>query len=160
MAHAPQFVGVAQRGEVLYRAAGIGPPSSEKAVAALIRRATSGRSQATVIFASDTESVSGLILSRRNSNHDGLCDVLSYWALPGWEGRGIMAAGLLAYIAQSNRFGDVAWLEAQVEPSNHRSTKLLKRNGFTSQGQREMLMWHGWRDVCIWRLPLRRYLST
>ena len=88
------------------------------------------------------------------------CD-LSYYGMKGFEGRGLMTAGVK--LGLRHAFGHLGLhrVEAAVRPENARSRALLERLGFQHEGRSPEYLWvdGAWRDHDRFAL-LRRQFSA
>ncbi|MGH9029318.1 MAG: GNAT family N-acetyltransferase [Acidimicrobiales bacterium] len=79
---------------------------------------------------------------------------LGYGAFAGHEGRGLMTLGLAAVIDIAFRELHLHRLEANIQPSNTRSSALVQRLGFEKEGfsPRYLMVDGAWRDHDRWAL--------
>jgi ribosomal-protein-alanine N-acetyltransferase len=84
---------------------------------------------------------------------------LGYYAFEPFAGRGLMSAGLALVLKTAVRDLGLHRLEANIQPSNTLSRKLVKRLGFTREGfsPRYLKIAGRWRDHERWALLREHY---
>ena len=85
---------------------------------------------------------------------------LGYYAFIGYEGRGLMSEGLRLVL--SHAFGPFGLhrLEANIQPANTASLRLVERAGFVKEGfsERYLLINGEWRDHERWAITSEKFV--
>jgi len=81
---------------------------------------------------------------------------LGYWATPAHAGRGYMAEGMAAVLRHAFRKLRLHRVEANVQPGNTSSVRLLERTGFRREGfsPRYLKVAGRWRDHERWAITV------
>lgn len=87
---------------------------------------------------------------------------LGYYAFIGREGRGLMSEGLGLVITQAFSHLGMHRLEANIQPGNAPSLRLVERTGFVKEGFSEnyLLIGGQWRDHERWAITAERFGSV
>lgn len=80
------------------------------------------------------------------------CGEIGYLLHPDHQGQGLMGEALEAVVAHGFSVIGFHRIEADTDPRNEASNRLLERNGFTREAHlRENVLWEGrWLDTFIW----------
>lgn len=86
---------------------------------------------------------------------------LGYYALVPHDGRGYMTAGLRVVLREAFRKRGLHRLEANIQPDNEASKRLVQRFGFRSEGYspRYLKVVGKWRDHERWALTVEEWKS-
>jgi ribosomal-protein-alanine N-acetyltransferase len=132
----------------------VSPPETRSDFAAYVRRARGDDLEALLVCANDDDAVAG-VYNLSQIFHGPLRGAyLGYYAFEPFAGRGYMAEGLRLVVRHA--FGELQLhrLEANVQPENVRSTKLVREFGFRLEGHspRYLKLGGRWRDHQRWAI--------
>jgi RimJ/RimL family protein N-acetyltransferase len=87
---------------------------------------------------------------------------LGFYGVSGYEGKGYMSAGLKLVLQHVFKEFDLHRLEANIQPENFSSIRLVKNNGFRQEGYSPRYLNIGgeWRDHERWAITNEDYMSN
>ncbi|HET6794773.1 MAG TPA: GNAT family protein [Acidimicrobiales bacterium] len=155
-AHRADFLSAVRRSRRLHHG-WVTPPSNEEEFGRYLMRLAQPDHAGYLVLAGGTPAgvinVNNIVMSSFRSAH------LGYYAFAGLDGRGLMTAGLGLVLARA--FGPLGLhrVEANVQPGNERSIRLVKRLGFVKEGFSERFLQVAgvWRDHERWALLADRF---
>jgi [ribosomal protein S5]-alanine N-acetyltransferase len=153
----PDFTAAALRSRELHHP-WLVAPSTAKAFAAYLRRLRQERHHGYLLTLADggdlvgVVNLSDVVLGAFRSAH------VSYYAFAGHEGKGLMAEGLTWVVDHAFDHLGLHRVEANVQPDNIPSLRLVERCGFRREGYSpEYLFIDGaWRDHERWAMTVER----
>ena len=88
-----------------------------------------------------------------------LSGFLGYYMFTPFEGKGVMSSGLAKVVSYSFSEVGLNRLEANIQPENHRSIKLVKGLGFRLEGKSERYLKIGdhWKDHERWAIHSKEW---
>lgn len=137
------------------------PPSTEEAFARYVEQAHDERRACFFVVENaagalaGVANISGIVRGAFQSAH------LGYYALAPHDGKGYMRAGLVQVVDYAFRQRDLHRVEANIQPDNHKSIRLVRSLGFRREGfSPEYLNIAGrWRDHERWALLEKEWES-
>ena len=133
------------------------PPVDDASFAAYLAR-MSGDAHQGFFLRTDTDlvgviNINNIVMGALRSGY------LGYYAFIGCEGRGLMSEGLRLVMAHA--FGHLGMhrLEANIQPDNSPSLRLVEKAGFVKEGFSEnyLLIGGQWRDHERWAITSERF---
>jgi ribosomal-protein-alanine N-acetyltransferase len=147
------FLAAAGRSRAFHRGWG-DPPKTPAAFQAYLRRARSTRHAGHVLVDRSTDELVGVVNVMEIIRGSCQSAYLGYYLFVPFGGRGYMTEGLRLVIPRA--FGELGLhrLEANIQPANVRSIRLVERLGFRSEGLSKSYLKIGgrWRDHERWAL--------
>lgn len=129
-------------------------PTTSDAFQAYLRRYQQPDAESRLVCLRDGGDIAGLVNISNIVRGRFQCGSLSYAAFPPAAGKGYMTEGLALFVRHA--FGQLRLhrLEANIQPGNQRSLRLVQRLGFRREGYSpEMLFIDGaWRDHERWAI--------
>jgi ribosomal-protein-alanine N-acetyltransferase len=139
----------------------ISAPDTEERFLAMLERASATYVPSVLVLEQNGAIVGAMNLSEV-SRGNFLNAHLGYYAFQPHAGRGYMARGMRLVLDFA--FGDLALhrVEANVQPGNGRSSKLLRAAGFEHEGFSKGFLYidGAWRDHERWAMRVETYLSS
>jgi ribosomal-protein-alanine N-acetyltransferase len=135
----------------------VSAPSSPDAFASYLARVRSD-DHAGFLLRADGQlvgvvNINGIVMGAYRSGH------LGYYAFAGGERRGLMTEGLTLVVAIA--FGELGLhrVEANIQPTNVASLRLVQRVGFVKEGYSERYLFVGgeWRDHERWAMSIEQF---
>ena len=130
----------------------ITPPLTAHMFRAYVRRTLRDDHEGLVVCRRDTDEIVGVININNVIRASFRSASLGYYAAQGHAGRGYMREGLL--LVKAHAFGKLGLhrIEANIQPANTRSIRLVRSCGFEREGlSRHFLFINGaWRDHERW----------
>jgi ribosomal-protein-alanine N-acetyltransferase len=148
-----EFLAAVRRSRALHRP-WVSPPAIPAAYRAYLRRIRRPTHAGYLICRRDSGALVGVVnLSEivRGAFRSGY---LGYYAFSPWSRQGLMAEGLSLVIAQAFRRLRLHRVEANIQPGNRASIRLVRRLGFRREGYspRYLRIAGRWRDHERWAL--------
>jgi ribosomal-protein-alanine N-acetyltransferase len=158
--HEPQFLAGVRRSRELHRPWGPTPASSEQ-----YRRMvdmSQGDSQRAYLLFSDEVELVGVVTISQIVRGPFCSGYLGYYAFVPHNGRGYLSSGLSQVVHLAFDKLRLHRLEANIQPKNMPSRKLVERLGFRLEGYSEKYLKIGgrWRDHERWALTKERWLMA
>lgn len=150
--HAAEFIAAVKRSRVLHRG-WVNPPDTRSAYCAYVGKLQNARDFGYLIKAdhgglAGVVNVNEIVMGALKSAY------LGYYGLLPFVGRGHMSAGVQAVVRKA--FGEhrLHRLEANIQPDNHSSIRLIRRLGFRMEGisLRYLKIGGRWRDHERWAI--------
>lgn len=154
-ADAAEFLAAVERSRALHHP-WVYPAENGRAFQAYVRTRKRTDQWGVLVRATDDGRLVGVI-NINNIMRGGMCSgALGYYAFAGGENRGLMTEGLAAVLDRAfDRQGlDLHRLEANIQPDNVPSRKLVERLGFRHEGFSPKFLFIGgdWRDHDRWAI--------
>jgi [ribosomal protein S5]-alanine N-acetyltransferase len=132
----------------------VSPPASAAAYAAYLRRSRRSTHVAYLIVLRDSGDLVGVVNVSEIVHGAFRSAYLGYYAFVPHAGRGLMREGLALVITEAFRRHRLHRLEANIQPANRSSIRLVRRLGFKREGfSRRYLKIQGrWRDHERWAI--------
>ena len=129
-------------------------PATPKEFRAYIRRYQQSSDESLLIFLRSTGAITGVVNINSIIRGRFQCGSLGYAAFAPTAGQGYMAEGLGLVVRYAFEQLRLHRLEANIQPGNHASLKLIQRLGFRREGYSpELLFIDGaWRDHERWAI--------
>jgi [ribosomal protein S5]-alanine N-acetyltransferase len=147
------FLGAARRSRAFHRGWG-DPPKTPTAFRDYLRRARSTRHAGHVLVECATDELVGVVNVMEIVRGSFQSAYLGYYLFVPFGGRGYMTEGLRLVVRRA--FGELRLhrLEANIQPANVRSIRLVERLGFRREGLSKAYLKIGgrWRDHERWAL--------
>lgn len=141
----------------------ISPPTTPRGFEAYVARLERDDHESFLVCDKNTHAITGVINLNNIVRGTFLSASLGYYAAAGFAGRGYMQKGLQKVTEHAFRVMGLHRLEANIQPENIRSIRLVRRCGFRLEGlSPEFLFIDGaWRDHERWcKVDPRPGLST
>lgn len=152
-ADAGEFIAAARASAMLTHP-WVAPPDSAERYAEFLSRAAGDNQASYLVRHAECGELAGYI-NINNIVRGALCSgYLGYAAFASHAGRGLMTAGLRAVVSDAFAGLGLHRLEANVQPGNVRSLRLVQRLGFRLEGYspRYLMVDGDWRDHERWAL--------
>ena len=137
----------------------VAPPADRAAFAAYLRRARRPTERGFLVCRRLDGAIVGVINVSQISLGNFRNAYLGYYAGAAFAGRGYMSEGLRLAVRHS--FGRLGLhrLEANIQPGNRASIRLVRRGGFTREGfsRRYLKIFGRWRDHERWAVTAERF---
>lgn len=142
------------RASRLLHAGLVEPPSTVAEYRAYLRRARRNSQESFFVASLDDDGLVGVINVNDIVLYSLRSGSLGYYAFAPYAGRGLMRAGLRLVIARCFGALRLHRLEANIQPHNERSIRLVESFGFTLEGlsRRYLKIGGRWRDHQRWAL--------
>lgn len=130
------------------------PPTTPEAYLALVKRANAERCAGFFVVDDHGDALAGVVELSEIVRGGFQSAYLGYYALEPYAGKGYMRAGLIAAINHAFRELKLHRLEANIQPDNRASIRLVESLGFRLEGlSRNYLKVAGrWRDHERWAI--------
>jgi ribosomal-protein-alanine N-acetyltransferase len=137
------------------------PPNTPPAFAEYLERLKS-RTQAGYFIRAETGELAGVINISEIVRGSFLSGYLGYYAFVPHNGRGYMTQGLEAVLREAFRSLRLHRLEANIQPGNEASRRLVQRLGFRQEGfsPRYLKIAGRWRDHERWALTVENWTNS
>lgn len=157
--HRNEFLSAVARSRTLHRH-WASPPRTVEAFAAYLRRLTQPAYVGYWVRTAENE-LAGVININEIVRGSFLSGYLGYYAFVPYQGRGYMTEGLQAVVARAFRVLRLHRLEANIQPDNEPSLRLVQRLGFRQEGLslRYLKVAGRWRDHERWALTAEEWSS-
>jgi ribosomal-protein-alanine N-acetyltransferase len=155
-AHRREFLAAARRSRDLH-GRWVEPPSTDIEFSEYLRR-VSQPSHFGYLLVAESElagvvNINNVVMASLRSGH------LGYYSFAGFERRGLMTVGLRLVLRTAFNVLGLHRVEANIQPGNERSIRLVKRVGFTKEGfsERYLHVAGEWRDHERWALRAEQF---
>lgn len=147
------FLAAARRSRALHRGLAH-PPATSAAFRAFLERARDAQYECRLVVDPQSDAIVGVVNLNEIVRGSFQSAYLGYYAFAPFEGMGFMRAGVAAAITRAFRELRLHRLEANIQPQNHRSIRLVRRLGFRKEGLSPKYVKVGgrWRDHERWAL--------
>lgn len=142
-----EFDGSRRASEALH-AGWVHPPADEEAYQRWLQRNRRPDQQAFLLREAESSNLAGVVILSQIFRGRFLSCYLGYYSFAEFAGQGLMKEGLQLVLAYAFDVLELHRVEANVQPANKRSVKLLRRLGFEHEGfSRQYLYIEGeWKD--------------
>lgn len=152
-ADAPEFIEAAKASRVLHDDL-VHPPDTREAFEIYVHRNESPSNACFLIIENESGRIAGTINLSQIFRGAFLNAYLGYYLFEGYTGRGLMTEAMKAVIEFA--FGEFGLhrLEANIQPRNEASRRLVEACGFTREGYSRRYLWIAgeWRDHERWAI--------
>jgi ribosomal-protein-alanine N-acetyltransferase len=157
MKHRDEFLTAVERSHKLHYP-WVSPPDTEQAFSEYLKRAKSPAYESFAIR-TDTGELAGIINISEIVRGSFLSGYLGYYAFVPHNGRGLMTLGLKAVLREAFEELNLHRLEANIQPENHASRRLVQGLGFRLEGfsPRYLKISGRWRDHERWALTVEEW---
>ncbi len=147
------FLTAVRRSQGLH-GAWVSPPASPQKFRAYLAKSAEAAHRGLVVVECQTAALVGVINLSHIIRGPLQSAFIGYYAFKGFEGRGLMAAGMNLVIRYSFNKLRLHRLEANIQPANVRSISLVQRCGFQREGlaRRYLKLGGRWQDHEHWVL--------
>ena len=154
---AAEFVAAARRSRRLH-GRWVRPPSTPTAYRAYVRRLRRPTHEGYLICLRDSEELVGVANISEIVRGALRSGYLGYYVFRPYERRGLMTEGLRLVVRDAFRRLGLHRVEANIQPGNHASIRLVRRLGFRREGYspRYLKIQGRWRDHERWALLAAR----
>lgn len=139
----------------------VAPPRTAAAYRQHLQRFASDDHESFLVVHSTSSELAGVINISHVVRASFQSAYLGYYAFSGFEGRGLMRQGMLLVLRYAFRNLRLHRVEANIQPRNVASRRLLVRLGFTREGYSKRYLKIGgrWRDHERWALLAEDFAS-
>ena len=137
----------------------VSPPASRAAFAAYLRRARRATERAFIVCRREDRAIAGVINVSQIFHGNFRSAYLGYYAGAPFMGQGYMSEGLLLVLRHAFGALGLHRLEANIQPKNRASIRLVRRAGFRREGlsPRYLKVFGRWRDHERWAITAEAF---
>jgi len=137
----------------------VAPPASRAAFAAYLRRARRATEGAFLVCRLEDRAIAGVINVSQIFYGNLRSAYLGYYASALFMGQGYMSEGLRLVLRHAFGALGLHRLEANIQPNNHASIRLVRRAGFRREGfaPRYLKVFGRWRDHERWAITAEEF---